>query len=325
MASRRIGPSRDPRPCILLVLLILAPALLSIGALPQSVQATDQPAPEPVRLDIMLKVLRVLDDQDWFGSGELYLGMSLLECDRRAQVDPCWRSKDFPPHSIGGWSQKLNADTGDILTIDRLFPQPGDTINTAPVAEAVGFPADPGRHYRVVFTMLEDDPTAVELAQCFTFIMCDPDPKLGTVTLDLDEASGWGIGVHSRVRSVNDEGNDGDFEITYEVRRTPLPDLWARGIRQIGAGDQAFYCIAVQNVGERPAGQFPLTVRANGRLIRTVDPMPALEVGETTEHCVMRTELPTEKHLLSFVVDETDRITELHDNNNRYEWGIPAR
>lgn len=326
MVSCRRGPARGLRSRSLLARLAVTLAcLLAADAPPHPAAAEHEPAREPVRLDIVVKVVRVLDDQDWFGSGELSLGMALLTCDTRALVDPCWGSKDFPPRVVGGWLQKFSADSGDILTIDRVFPQPGDRLSGKPVAEAVGFPAYPGHTYRLVLSMREDDPTAIELAQCFTFVMCDPDPQLGKVELELNEAGGWGVGVHSRARSLNDEGGPGAFEVTYEVRRTPLPDLWARGIQEIGEGDRAFYCITVQNVGDQPLAQFPLTVRANDRVIRTVDPMPALGVGESTGHCVLRSELPAEKHLLSFTVDEEQRITELSERNNRYEWGIPAQ
>jgi hypothetical protein len=226
---------------------------------------------------------------------------------------------------VGGWRQSINADSGDIMNIGRVYPQPGDRVDGATALEATGFEVYPGHQYRLRFMMMEEDPVVVELGQCFAIVMCDPDPSLGSITLELNEASGWGLGVHGRVRSVREDGDPGDFEVTYEVRRTPLPDLWARGIRQIGEGNGAFYCVTVQNVGERPSGQFPLSVRADGRLIRTLDPMPALEVGETTEHCAIRSELPAEKHLLSFVVDEARRVTELHESNNQYAWGIQAR
>jgi hypothetical protein len=309
----------------------LAALLLAISLLfgaPGSVATTHgnhQPGEEPVRLEVELQVLHIFDDQDWFGAGELHLGLVIQTCDLRVAVSPCWSSRDFQPRSVGGWGTSFSADSGDILNMDRLYPRTGDPVNGTTVSEAAGFPGYPGHQYRLRFMMYEEDPTAVELGQCFTFVMCDPDPALGSVTLEMNEANGWGLGVHGRVRSVRDDGDPGDFEVTYEVRRTPLPDLWARGIRQIGEGDRAFYCVVVQNVGERPSPQFPLSVRADGQLVRTLDPMPALDVGETTEHCAIRSELPAKEHLLSFVVDEGRRVAELYESNNRYDWGIPVR
>jgi hypothetical protein len=288
------------------------------------VYANHRPGVEPERLDIEVKVLHIFDDQDWFGAGELRFPMAVDTCDLRVAITPCWDSRDFQPQFVGGWWKSFSADSGDIINMDRLFPQPGDWVDGSTVSEATGFPVYPGHQYRLRFLMWGDDPTAVELGQCFT-LMCDPDPALGNVTLELNEANGWGLGLQGRVRSVKEDGDPGDIEVTYEVRRTPLPDFWARGIRRIGEGDRAFYCVMVQNVGERPSGQFPLSVRADGQLIRMLDPMPALEVGETTEHCAIRSELPAKEHLRSFVVDEARRVTELHETNNRYDWGIPAR
>jgi subtilase family serine protease len=104
-----------------------------------------------------------------------------------------------------------------------------------------------------------------------------------------------------------------------------LPDLVARGIRQIGEGDQAFFCVAVQNLGERASALFPLTVLVNGQVLRTLDPMAALEPGETSEHCAYRPELPANEHMLTFAVDASRRIAEMSESNNIYEWKIPAR
>jgi subtilase family serine protease len=52
--------------------------------------------------------------------------------------------------------------------------------------------------------------------------------------------------------------------------------------------------------------------------------LTALEVGQTTEHCVLRSELPARQHHLSFTVDEGRQIAEMDESNNHYEWGIPA-
>ena len=44
----------------------------------------------------------------------------------------------------------------------------------------------------------------------------------------MDEEHGWGIGTFT-VRSHHDGGSNGDYELTYEIRRTPLPDLRVQG------------------------------------------------------------------------------------------------
>jgi subtilase family serine protease len=52
--------------------------------------------------------------------------------------------------------------------------------------------------------------------------------------------------------------------------------------------------------------------------------MPALGVGQTTQRCVSRSNLPPGQHMLSFIVDEARAIGEMNEHNNVYEHRIPA-
>jgi hypothetical protein len=303
------------------VFLLVALLFWTFGWPVRPVRAEHESGREPVRLEVVLKVVRILDDQDWFGSGEMALNLGLRTCDVRAAVHPCWDSADFPPRFLGGWAQTFSADSGDILTIDRAFPRPGDRLDGALQAEAVGFPAYPGHAYRLVFGMMELDPTSVELAQCFTFVWCDPSPALGTVSLDLDEANGWGIGVHGRVRSFNhDEGQPGDFEITYEVRRAPLPDLHPTSIEVLpipGGGESV--CLGVENVGQQDAGPFEMVFRIDGQDVPNGTVAAGrLAAGESGKLC-LPAELPRGVHTLSASADEPRGVLEMDERNNSFE------
>jgi hypothetical protein len=64
-------------------------------------------------------------------------------------------------------------------------------------------------------------------------------------------------------------------------------------------------------------------VRVDGALLRGVT-LPALDVSRTTEHCVIRTELPARQHQLRFFVDEERDIPEMSETDNAYEWRIQA-
>jgi hypothetical protein len=146
---------------------------------------------------------------------------------------------------------------------------------------------------------------------------------MGTIDASLTEANGWDIGTHT-ARSIHGDGSPGDYSATWEIRRAPLPDLMNRGIRLLQTADGQFYCVTVQNIGEQSAEAVPLAVRADGVLVRAPTFGP-LDVGQSVDHCVLRTELPAGEHLLSFTVDQQRQIPEMDERNNFYEWRIPAR
>jgi hypothetical protein len=63
---------------------------------------------------------------------------------------------------------------------------------------------------------------------------------------------GWSLGTFT-ARSIQEDGSPGDYDITVEIRRTPLLDLSIKTIREIKSADGQFFCAAIQNVGDRPA------------------------------------------------------------------------
>jgi len=257
--------------------------------------------PEPdERLQVVVQSVRVIDDQDWWGAGELRLYWEIIACPAtggiRCEADPLLRG-----------AKEFSGASGSTVVLNLVVPQADDANPAANISEETGIGVVDDMRYFLHFEINEKDVSGLDW------------DALGSVDLLLDASNNWGLGAHT------DNSSAGDYAINYQIRRTPLPDLVARGIRQIGEGDQAFYCIGIQNLGERPSAQFPVTVLVNGQVLRTVDPMSALEPGETSEHCAYRPELPANEHMLTFVVDASRRIAEMSESNNLYEWKIPAR
>ncbi len=149
--------------------------------------------------------------------------------------------------------------------------------------------------------------------------------EMGTVSATFGEADGWGIGTH-HARSYNSIDNKlGDFDLAYEIRRAPLPDLRAVSIRVVdeAGGTEDIVCLTVQNAGERDASPFQMTFRVGDAVPRngTVD-LGALGAGQSREACI-RTDLPASGGLgLSLVVDEPGAVTEMDETNNRATGGL---
>jgi hypothetical protein len=276
---------------------------LAVPALADDPEIPHRPSPDE-RLQIVTQSVRVIDDQDWWGAGELRLYWELTACPVSGAIR-C----DAQPLLRG--AKEFDGASGATVELGLVVPQADDANPGANISEATGIGVVDDERYLLHFEINEQDLGSLDW------------DHLGSVDLLLDASNNWGLGAHTD-RASKEGGAAGDFSITYQIRRTPLPDLFARGIRQIGEGDQAFFCVAVQNIGEQPSEQFPLTVRVDGAILRTLDPMAALEPGETGEHCTYRPELPAKEHMLTFAVDESRRVAEMSESNNRYEWKIPA-
>jgi hypothetical protein len=308
-------------------------SLLAAGLLVGITGPTTPPARadhEPVRLEVEVKSVHVLNDQDFFGSGELWLGGGVSTCDVRATVNPCWRSEDYPPQSVGGFHDGFSADSDETVTLNHVFPRPGDWLGRVEVSEGgVGFPVFHGHAYKLNFGMGEGDPTAVELAQCFTFVMCDPDPHIGDASMDLDEQQDWGIGSHTlpstgRCRwidwwNIPPETHFGPcFEVTFEIRHAPLPDLHPTSIEVLpnpGGGQNV--CLGVENLGQRDAGPFEMVFRVDSMNFPggTVagGGVPA---GQGGKLCLPASLPAAGRHQLSVTVDSADNVPELDTHNN---------
>jgi hypothetical protein len=203
--------------------------------------------------------------------------------------------------SIGSGSTRFNASTGDTVPLDRaIFPD-------------VGFPVYAGYHYVARFTMVEDDGGYLPTT----------DEEMGEVfhILDIGER-GLGIGTHT-ARSVRGDGvSPGDYTVTYEIRRAPLPDLNPGGIRVLDllGSTKKLVCMGVANVELTDAGPFEVALYIDnvappdGRITAG-----SLAAGTGGELCV-EAQLPTTgQHQLKVVVDEPRVVVEYNEKNNVYE------
>jgi hypothetical protein len=299
-SARRAAADISRAPRWLVTLVIAAGLLMSALGPPSSVRADVPPGPvDPVaRLQLVLKSIRIRDDRDLFGEGEMKFSAVLCE--------------DDAPQSCGRGSSvridlNFNASSGQTVILDRVMPQEGDET-TGAAFWFDGIAVFPGEHYHFQANIYDDDPTS--------------DDHLGRLVAYLDEEHGWGIGT-STARSLHNDGSPGDYDLTFEVRRTPLPDFRINGVRHFESGGREFYCASVENIGERPSSPARLVFRARG-VPGSGPVVPALEPNQISEHCIVRSELPAEQHQLEVTVDEPRQISEINEANNRYEMTVPA-
>ena len=276
---------------------IAASLLMSALGPPSSVHADVPPGPV-ARLQLVLKSIRIRDDRDLFGKGEMKFAAVLCE--------------DDAPQSCGPGSSvsialNFNASSGQTVTLDRVMPREGDET-TGAAFWFDGIPVFPGQHYHFQANMYDGDPTS--------------DDHLGRLVTYVDEEHGWGIGT-STVRSIHNDGSPGDYDLTFEIRRTPLPDFRINGVRRFESAGREFYCASVENIGERPSTPARLVFRARG-VPGSGPVVPDLVPNQISEHCILRSELPAEQHQLEVTVDEPRQISEINEANNRYEMTIPA-
>jgi hypothetical protein len=327
MQNHRFATFRGPALRAISASLLAAALLLGVSGETASPARADH---EPVRLEVEVKSVHVLNDQDFFGSGELWLDMVVSTCDVRATVNPCWRSEDYPPQIVGGFHDSFSADSDETVALNHVFPRPGDWLSRVVVSEdRLGFPVVHGHAYKLTFGMGEGDPTAVELAQCFTFVMCDPDPHIGDASLDLDEQQDWGIGSHmlpstGRCRwielwSIPPVTHFGPcFQVAFEVRRAPLPDLHPTSIDVLpnpGGGQNV--CLGVENLGQRDAGPFEMVFRVDSvNILGGTVAAGGLPAGQADKLCLPASLPAAGRHQVSVIVDSADGVPELDTHNN---------
>jgi hypothetical protein len=302
---------------------LAAALLLSTLGVPAPSDAAEPPPPGPhARLQLVIKSVTVHDDREGFlsGIGEMELYAGIWRCSPNVPP-PCTysgyanTSRNLPDsvlnkaHMFVRAGHLFDAGTGDTVTIDREVPGAGDLIVDADTAPELGFAVHPGRPYVLQIDMDEADPSQGEY--------------LGRVihVIDMSER-GLGVGTHT-ARSVRDDGTTpGDYTVTYEIRRAPLPDLKPVSIKVTdlpGTGEKRV-CMAVQNVEVVHAGPFEVALKLNN------EPVPGgqytvglLASGTHFDACV-HVDLPTTgRYKLSAAVDEARRVSEFNEENNLYE------
>jgi hypothetical protein len=216
--------------------------------------------------------------------------------------------------AIDSYEKRFDASDDARVIFNETFPRANEPLH--PLSDAsvpVGYPLYSGQRYELRFSMQEQD----------LFTQWE---QLGTATIKLEQANSWGLGTHT-VRSL--KGNDpGDFEVTYEIRPTPLPDLQPtliEVVRPEGSSDHVV-CVGVANRGERDAGPFQVALHLN-----SVDPaagtvdfesMPAGQHGKLCLH----TDLPKSGIAqLTEIVDAPRRIAEQSEINNRLDYAYDPK
>jgi len=327
MWSDHLSAARRAAPALALAATLLVSALGS----PAPMVAAAEPT---ARLQIVIKQVTIHDDREGAlsGQGEMLLHATIWRCNEGIPP-PCFAPGFDPEYGprgvemvasllhkgIAGTAEPIarmgrisfNASTGATVPLDRPVPQAGDLMWGGNTSEQLGFAVYAGRQYVVQFAIEETDGGFTDREY------------LGYVLHVVDaEEHGLGLGTHT-ARSVVDDGpRAGDYTITYEIRRTPLPDLRPSQItvHDLPGSAKKRVCTGVQNVDLVDAGPFELALRVDGvvppagRAVATG--MPS---GTGRELCV-ETELPASgQHVLTTTVDDRRQVAEYDETNNVLE------
>ena len=248
--------------------------------------------PESIaRFQVILKRIHVEDDEDRFGEGEIN-GQAVDALQPRGGEVCVLQGR------IMAMVLDFNADSGDTVTFDRIFPGLEDD----------GFPVYPGDWFRIAVSTRCQRST---LRPGHT-IALDSD-EMGDVNFTFSESDNWRLGQPYIGWSSNS-----DYWVEFEVRGAPVPDL-APGRDQ---GTQAARYYRRHGVrggrdGEfRPAGPFKVTLRVNGAIPNGgVMDAGGLAGGQAGELCVP-TKLPPTAELVA-TVDKERTVVAVQRNQQR--------
>lgn len=331
MLSRRFATAAAAAARTVFALGLVAALLLPTYAPPNAVRAAAEPEDPVARLQVVVKSVYIRDAREsWLrGEGDIVLRVAIWRCNEGIPP-PCFNDSGadyyvyrllYPDEELRdkagpiAWAEEsFGSDSGETVRLNRLVPRAGDRMWGGNTSEQVGFALYAGRRYVLTFVMIESDPVGLDdwMGQVFHF-------------LDTEE-NGLGIGTHTAsssdtcIRGIVVETKGPCYDITYEIRRTPLPDLKPIAIRtpddRSTAGDDV--CVDVQNTGPEDALSFDFNFRVDGLLNKTfVD--AALAGGQTGAFC-MQTNLPDHgRHQLSVFVDEGRKVAEMDELNNELE------
>lgn len=290
--------------------LALAAALLTsaLGA-PSFAQGYDprdhrNGGPPVARVQVVLHHVKILDDRDW-GDGEFYFWSNLI-CYQTST--PCLKAAS--PIALAGYEKKFSAGTGESHAFNQVLPDAGLIYEDYDATPEGGYPLRQGHNYHLLFGMEERDS------------LSDYE-QMGRVRLVLTPENGWGLGTHTIRSSRNDDGvGDGDYTLTFEIRRVVAPDLRPVNINvtDLPGNAKKRVCIPIQNLELGQAGPFDVMLRIDDQApfdARTT--VPGLTSGNATEACI-ETELPTAgQHKLTAIVDPVNTLLEYNEANNAYD------
>ncbi|HZO25628.1 MAG TPA: CARDB domain-containing protein [Chloroflexota bacterium] len=292
-----------------IVALALTATLLTSAFGPPAPVGAAEPPEIRARLELVVKEVNIIDNRDpWIsGTGETSLEVGIWQCGDDVAV-PC----HLETRLARAGTFMFGVDDGEVVTLNLEVPQAGDVNLGEGTSREHGFPVYPGRKYAVWFEMEEWDETSDTPASL--------DDHMGYVTHLLDDGEhGLGVGTHTR-RSVRGDGvSPGDFVVTYEIRRVPLPDLAPVSIKvhDLPGSAKKQVCMTVVNRGDVHASTFVVNLSVNGNVpadgLYTVG---VLGAGLDYLTCVVTT-LPTSGQFeLAAVVDKARAVTEYNEANN---------
>jgi hypothetical protein len=264
---------------------------LSVSALgPIAAVHADLPDDPSARLQIIVHSVYIRDDRDSQGEGDMALFIRLSD------HGPGGRG---PEEVVMFWGENFGGSSGTLHSLERLTPQNGDEL-AGGATPGEGIPVYDEWRYRMYVYMEDDD------------LLRDDD--MGSLRIDVNAANGWSLGTYT-VRSSRDDGTPGDYDMTFEIRRAPLPDLFVNDFSSAGAPGSELVCGQIRNAGQRFSGPIPLIVRTEGKIIEQTT-LTGLQPGTTSPHCVRRALLPAHKHNLVFSLDDARQIAEVEEFNN---------
>ena len=265
-------------------------------------RADHPPENEPhVRLEVYVRQILVLNDTDPAGSGELKFHILARQ-----------RAADDSIKEDARMYWGASADSGSFVQVGKVVREGSSDIS---FGDGV-FAMRPGDKLRVWFSA-EDDDTYITTI----FGTIDDHDDLGAVLGTYEESANWGIG-HQVLRNDN-------YEIQFDIRRAPLPDIQLRNIHAEGPlyeGQPTKVCVDVfednglVEIGDLAAqrsGTFRLNFYVDGVLLeREKYHDLSLSPSESATRCAFATAGPGD-HTVVVVADEDHRIEEMNEYNNR--------
>jgi hypothetical protein len=310
---RTLG-SRISRGALLaLTLLPLTPGLPA-----PTVTAASQYEPA-ARLEVVVNEIHIWDDREgWVpGDGEMKLTIKAWTCDN-GEPAPCISQGDSnagAPGLLVSAVKEFSANTHETKTLNRVVPADGDAATAPESGAGIGFPVYPDVPTVVAFEMIEKDSASGNdhMGWLYHTIVIGPyGPNLGT----FEHRSMRADGIHV-----------GDYDVKYELRRAPLPNIRPVNIKvtDIPGSAKKHVCMAVQNseIGNAPPFEVSLVVD-NTQPPGGIAVVPGLTPGNATEACVDVDMPKTGTHPMRAVVDVTRRMVEYNEMDNSWGTGYTA-
>jgi hypothetical protein len=279
------------------------------------------------RIQVVIKSVTVSNDRDgfWTGAGDILLKTSIWRC--TGPRGRCSASEDNPARLLAYAPKAFDANSGEMEVLNRLVPLAGDVKDGAVASEELGIALQAGQEYLLQFNAFERDAGGGDF--------------MGGIQRAIHEGNGWGVGSytlepagHLPDGSLPPTPDDilcagcggivvGDYLVTYEIRRTPLPDLRPTGITVTDRDDASDVCVAVENRGQQDAAQFGLAVYVDNSMPPNGNiQSEGLALGASRDVCV-RVNLPTSgRHRLRAIVDQSRFVPEMDETNNALDRGL---